>query len=608
MKKLNHDINIFVSCHKNFYVPENKFLIPVHVGAALSGNNAFDMQPDDAGDNISELNPYYSELTAQYWAWKNVDCAYYGFFHYRRYLDFLTGNAHTYDNLSDAVLQKIGISEEVMRREIEQYDIILPRRCELKYERPEWHTLRSQYQYSDGHNISDLDSAIKIIHELYPSFDRYVKRAMRGAYTYFLNMYIMKKQYFFEYCGWLFPILERLHAGKDYTFASSYEMRTAGLIAERLLTVFMLYLRDKYKGLKVKELPVALFRDCGAPYPEPAFENKVGICMASDDNYAKHLGVALTSIAENSSENKKYDVIIFANDLSLHNRDLLTKTVAQHKNFSIRFLNTGDYISNVSLTEKCHINKSTYLRFAILDLLRNFDRIVYLDCDLVANHDIAELFDLDLGENYVAAARDSTMASWNNLKNQFGKDRCSYNRNIVGLENVFDYFCAGIMIFNVQVMRQHISTDKLFEIAASRTWAFQDQDVLNRVCRGKVTFLPIKWNYMPFNDVENAQHIAFSAPAYIFQEYLAAKSDPYIIHYAGHYQPMYVKNVHCSEVYWQYAKKSLYYEEILCEMIPPAAQLPLRLRTKIKRRLARLLPADTFPGRAARKLYHSIRK
>ena len=84
MRQPNKDINIFVACHKDFYVPENKYLIPVQVGAKNAAAK-LDMVADDTGENISELNPYFCELTAQYWAWKNVDCEYYGFFHYRRY-------------------------------------------------------------------------------------------------------------------------------------------------------------------------------------------------------------------------------------------------------------------------------------------------------------------------------------------------------------------------------------------------------------------------------------------------------------------------------------------------------------------------------------------
>ena len=75
------DIRIFIACHKPTYVPENPLLYPVQVGSALAKSHFEGMQRDDEGDNISVKNPEYCELTAQYWAWKNVSCDYYGFFH-----------------------------------------------------------------------------------------------------------------------------------------------------------------------------------------------------------------------------------------------------------------------------------------------------------------------------------------------------------------------------------------------------------------------------------------------------------------------------------------------------------------------------------------------
>lgn len=73
------DIRIFIACHKPTYVPENPLLYPVQVGSALAKSHFEGMQRDDEGDNISVKNPEYCELTAQYWAWKNVSCDYYGF-------------------------------------------------------------------------------------------------------------------------------------------------------------------------------------------------------------------------------------------------------------------------------------------------------------------------------------------------------------------------------------------------------------------------------------------------------------------------------------------------------------------------------------------------
>ena len=83
------DIRILIACHKPTYVPENPLFYPIQVGTALTDRRLEGMTyHDNEGDNISEKNPDYCELTAQYWAWKHLDCDYYGFFHYRRYLTF----------------------------------------------------------------------------------------------------------------------------------------------------------------------------------------------------------------------------------------------------------------------------------------------------------------------------------------------------------------------------------------------------------------------------------------------------------------------------------------------------------------------------------------
>ena len=80
-------LKIFIANHKeNNYIPECDFIQPVQVGSAFSKKQFDGMDKDNTGINISEKNPMYCELTAQYWAWKNIDVEYYGFFHYRRYL------------------------------------------------------------------------------------------------------------------------------------------------------------------------------------------------------------------------------------------------------------------------------------------------------------------------------------------------------------------------------------------------------------------------------------------------------------------------------------------------------------------------------------------
>ena len=74
---MSKNIKIFISCHKRCNFLKNKYVSPIQVGAALSSERFEDMEHDDEGENISILNPMYCELTAQYWAWKNIDADYY---------------------------------------------------------------------------------------------------------------------------------------------------------------------------------------------------------------------------------------------------------------------------------------------------------------------------------------------------------------------------------------------------------------------------------------------------------------------------------------------------------------------------------------------------
>ena len=86
-------VKIYISTHKPCDYVKNELFTLVQAGAALPGTTAIpDAVQDNTGDNISDKNPRFCELTTQYWAWKNQDADYYGFFHYRRYLSFAENN------------------------------------------------------------------------------------------------------------------------------------------------------------------------------------------------------------------------------------------------------------------------------------------------------------------------------------------------------------------------------------------------------------------------------------------------------------------------------------------------------------------------------------
>ena len=596
MKEINKKMNIFVSCHKDFYVPKNSIYVPIQVGAK-NASQKFDMISDDSGDNISELNPYYCELTAQYWVWKNTEADYYGFCHYRRYFIFNEKykfkNIHYFDIMNDDLLKELQITDdEKIKNTIEESDIIVPQR--------DYFNLYDHYKSSPNHHIEDLDFVLDIIKRIYPEYRKSIKKVLKMHHTYFLNMYILKADIFKDYCNWLFPILEEFHKSKDYSDASIIEKRTPGFLAERLFSIYFCHLQLTKKDLKIKELPVAFFEDATDPYLKPVYENNTGICFASDAKYAKHLGLALLSLIENTKKDKTYDIVIFDNGFTFHQKELLRYLGANHENISIRFIKTKKFIDSYKLYSKQHINSTSYARLLIPELLRNFDKVIYLDCDLVVNHDIGELYEINLGNNYVAATRDYVNIAWNHDPSINGDEKRKYAKEALGLDNFYDYFNAGVMIFNNKELSKEISSLDLFKLAASRKWTWMDQDVLNKVCLGRVEYLIPNWNVMPHNDEEDNKLIEYTCPERYFIEYKSILKDPYIIHFAGHFQPMYAPHVKFSEIFWKYARKSDFYEELLFE-INRQKQKKNNERFHI---LKKIFPYGTRRGYFARRIYH----
>lgn len=261
-------ISIFVACHKPTYVLDNPLLLPVQVGAALARNRIPGMLYDDAGENISNKNPLYCELTAQYWVWKNVDSEYYGFFHYRRYLAFDavypvdskghidTGkNPKPYIELDDLEgnLSAYHLKEDSMRQVIENYDMVTVLREQIN--------TTVYRQYCQYHPQAALDRILEILKEKYPAYQHAAEQYMNSKAIYYMNMYIMKKTLFMEYASWLFDILEAYEQESDFPGDGNTEKRIMGYLAERLFGIFYTYQRSQ--GVVCAELPYLRFYSTG---------------------------------------------------------------------------------------------------------------------------------------------------------------------------------------------------------------------------------------------------------------------------------------------------------------------------------------------------------
>lgn len=227
------NIKVLVAAHKNYAMPKDPMYLPVFVGKDLHPDVNHTFQGDNTGDNISRQNPYYNELTAIYWGWKNLDVDALGLVHYRRYLSLNKKKS------LDAVL-----TEQQAQDLLQQYDIILPQKRNYYIETNESH-------YLHAHEHEPFNVMRKVIQEDYPEYADAFETVMKRTWAHMFNMFIMKKQPLNEYLTWMFDVLHKVEAQIDISNYSTYEQRVFGFLSELLLDVWLIK-HPQYKIHDVK--------------------------------------------------------------------------------------------------------------------------------------------------------------------------------------------------------------------------------------------------------------------------------------------------------------------------------------------------------------------
>ena len=222
-------VTIFTMTHKKFEAPEDSIYMPLHVGRA--GAQDYGYAGDNTGDNISEKNCYYGELTGVYWVWKNIRTSdYVGICHYRRY--FCTEEGRIFNEKDYLSILK-------------DYDIITSKKLKLNF---------SYFDgYASDYNIFDLVTTGEVIRQIYPEYYDAFERLVHGNGTYFGNMMVSSKELYDEYAEWLFNIFAEVEKRIDPSGYDDYHKRVYGFISEFLLFVWV-----EVKGLKVYECKVGM--------------------------------------------------------------------------------------------------------------------------------------------------------------------------------------------------------------------------------------------------------------------------------------------------------------------------------------------------------------
>lgn len=231
------NIKILIATHKEYRMPKDSMYLPVHVGKEISGQS-LPFIGDNTGDHISAKNPSFCELTALYWAWKNLDADYIGLTHYRRHFTLHKPSLFCQDKFPYI------LSSTEVEPLLQKHSVLLPKQRNYFIETNYSHFIHA-------HPSESINTTREILGELFPSHLASFDLVMQRKKAHRFNMLIMKREQLHDYCHWLFTILFELEKRLDTSSYTAYNQRIFGFISERLLDVYL----EAHK-LSYAELPV----------------------------------------------------------------------------------------------------------------------------------------------------------------------------------------------------------------------------------------------------------------------------------------------------------------------------------------------------------------
>lgn len=271
----------------------------------------------------------------------------------------------------------------------------------------------------------------------------------------------------------------------------------------------------------------------------------MNILCSTDNNYVPYCGIMLTSLFENN-RGETICVFIMTEGLSEANREVLKETVWKY-NGKVEFINVDkDSFKDCPINpEKDHVSLASYYRLAVARFLpKEVDRILYLDCDMIVNEPLNELYSTDIDGIACAVVADEAYML-----------PVHYNRLGLKLNTAKPYFNAGMLLINVDYWRRHDIETQFFAYIVDNAprLAFHDQDTLNAVLSGQVKYLPLSFNLQTGFIVKA---VINNYDECLKKEIIKNALSSVIVHYTGPSKPWVKKFRH------PFVKHFLYYRSI----------------------------------------------
>jgi len=266
----------------------------------------------------------------------------------------------------------------------------------------------------------------------------------------------------------------------------------------------------------------------------------IPVFFACDDSYVKYMMVAMNSLIDHATMAHDYRLYVLSTNISDKNAEALK--AMETANVFIEIVDVSEELKKTAdkMSVRDYYSLTTYYRIFIAEMFHEYDKVLYLDSDIILLQDVAELYKYNLGDNYVGAVQDYLVAH----TDVYGE----YVENVLGISKNA-YFNAGILLINSRQFRKQNLKKKFIELLDMYTFVVaQDQDYLNILCQNKILWIDSKWNVqMSESETRKLEKVG-------------------LVHYNLAEKPWHFESGKYAEFFWKYAMGTKYYSVLKDEL------------------------------------------
>ncbi|MCR4586450.1 MAG: radical SAM protein [Lachnospiraceae bacterium] len=281
---------------------------------------------------------------------------------------------------------------------------------------------------------------------------------------------------------------------------------------------------------------------------------KIPVVFCANEYLLPMLSVTLRSMEE-TAVNSRYEVKLLMKEIP-ECAEMLRAEVSEYKHLDIEFISIGEESEsfNFFTGNRPDLPQEAYYRLFIPEY-SEYDKVIYLDCDVIVLKDLEEMYGCELGDRMIGAVRDYTGIGMYHGRVDGGRE---YYDNEIGFKNYNDYFNSGVLLMNLKAIREMLGEDGLIRIAMENDFRNHDQDVLNIACAESKLILDAKWNCII------KEHHDKNLPEVLREEIDNARKDPAIVHFAGlHMKPWVNDTEEAYQYFWPVAGRSVFINMLL---------------------------------------------